>query len=453
MAIADDHTIDYAAKTVTHTSGTTIYTMLEYFQFLALTFAITGQMDDEYPIEALTKRDFKWLNGWGFGDLVEDIKFLSGGGIESSDGQEQWATVYSIGTVAAGSQFYIIQDSNEITPWWAVDTIDVLIRIKTAGVLIDSGKILVMCREYGDDYDHFEVNMTASGYNPASINTAVDGNNQTAEGTVSGYGISITFGTVGKDLNNGSGSKNYDVVIDGNGKTMPEIYEYLKYATQHNSAVTINADSGEEYLGADPSYIKVKKAPFGTLAGGVFFGARGIWVENYSGADFELISSDGSGQTPPNLKNVLVSHASLSGTHILVAEVDGSNDIIKNQYTLSSTTTNTVTMTATIDQNKAPQTGTVRFDNTEYTYTGINGAQLTGVTPDPSAETGAAYIPLLSVIADAITEVSGQIIYISDFPVKSVVRQYGIKPFEQIGVFGVNGLSVTPVISNDLQAS
>ncbi len=453
MTIQTEHTIDYVAKTVTHTSGTTVYTMLKYFQYLAAEFAVSAQMDDDYPMESLTTRDFKWINGWSFGSEVNDIKFLNGGGIVSSDTLDTWSTVYSIGSAVAGTQFYIMQNSTEIVPWWSVDAIDVMIKIRSAGTYIDSGVIRVMARELSDTFDHFEVDMTSSGYNPASINTEDDGNNQTASGTIAAYGITYTFGIVSRNLNNGAGLKDYDLEIDCNGKTMLEAYEHSKYAGQHDSIITLNGDAGEEYLSAQVSYLQIKKAPLGTFAGGKFFAARGVWFTNYNGADFELIAADGTPQLPPSLQGAAVSHASLSGTTILIAETDGGNAIIKNQYTLSSLTVNTITMTLDINPNKSPQNGIVRFGDTEYAYTGFSGAILSGVTPDPSGESGDAYIPILSVVADAISEVSAPLIYNTDFTVKSVVRKYGFKQFSQDGVFGVNGLSVTPVLSVDPQAT
>ena len=45
-----------------------------------------------------------------------------------------------------------------------------------------------------------------------------------------------------------------------------------------------------------------KQSPFGTYAGGKFFGARGVWLDNvpsYDTNNFELIDSEGIAQLPP----------------------------------------------------------------------------------------------------------------------------------------------------------
>ena len=71
---------------------------------------------------------------------------------------------------------------------------------------------------------------------------------------------------------------------------MSETYEWLKYNVRYGSTgatYTVNGDDGQEYRSADEGvYAEVKVAPFGTLAGTTYYGARGIWVTNYSIADF-----------------------------------------------------------------------------------------------------------------------------------------------------------------------
>lgn len=52
-----------------------------------------------------------------------------------------------------------------------------------------------------------------------------------------------------------------------------------------------------------------KQSPFGTFAGGKFFGARGVWLTDYKTTDatnFELIDSTGTQQVPPNNVPIIV---------------------------------------------------------------------------------------------------------------------------------------------------
>jgi len=81
----------------------------------------------------------------------------------------------------------------------------------------------------------------------------------------------------------------YDIVINAGdiynaGRTMSQVYEYLKFITQENSTFSmytvvsgvITTLDGEEYIQAYTGYTPVKSAPFGTFAGGTFFGAQGV---------------------------------------------------------------------------------------------------------------------------------------------------------------------------------
>jgi hypothetical protein len=538
MAIQDDWTINYGAKTVTHSSGTTIYTMLAFFQWLAAEFAASAQMDDPYPIQSDTPTVYKWLNGWYFGTEATDTQYLSGGSIESSDGNEGYANLYSIGSTEAGTQLYIVQNDAEVTPWWGTGNIDILIKVKTSGTLIDSGNVLVMARESDYEYDHNFVYLGGLGRNPVGINNANDlgmdgaygevyltctdvtgfdvGNyveDTTAGGTarinyvdttndylylvmvegtftptntvqesltrggtstgtstafsavtnqIAGYNdISIVFGSISRDLNNGNGSQSYDVEIDCAGRSMLEVYQYLKYIARHNSADTINGDTGEEYLSANEGvYTDVKKAPFGTYAGGTFFGARGVWLTNYLSADFALTDASNVLQNPPDYQKATVSNTNLSGCSVFVSEITGSGGTFVAPYTVASTTATTIVVSeASIDGNKVPQSGTIRLvsagDDTEYAYTGFSGQTFTGVTPDPTGvSNGTTFAtPLISLTADAASEQSDNIIYTSPFWCRAVVRKYGYKPFEVDQQFGATGLNISAILTSDPQAT
>jgi len=268
--------------------------------------------------------------------------------------------------------------------------------------------------------------------------------------------ISTTFGSISRDLNNGNGSQSYDVEIDLNSRTTAQGYEWLKFITRYGSTgatYTVNSDDGQEYRSCDEgTYPEVKVAPFGTLAGTTFYGAQGVWVTGYSSADFVLKDASGVEQSPPNYQNVDVSHASLSGCNIFVAEISG-GAIVKNQYTIQSVTTNTIQATASINQNKVPQSGSLRIGDTKYTYTAFSGDTFTGVSPDPTGETGDFYVPLLDITADATQEISDNIIFTANFDVRTSVRKYGYKPYDVDTQFTSTGLTFVPILSDDPQAT
>lgn len=481
-----DWTIDYVAKTVTNNDSGTgtnlppvtgdyskVGTVLEFFQWLAQEFANSTQMDDDYAFVSDTPTVYRWVNGWAFGNGAEDYKYLQGGSIESSDTNDFWSNVFTIGTQEAGTVIYLIQNSVEVPAYWIAGNIDILVQVKSGGTWIQSentsgaltdGGIWLYAREFGDLYDHAFVDISG-GTTPAGINTSQDSSNQTASGTVATYSdISITFGSISRDLNNGNGSQPYDCEIDCAGRPMSEVYEYLKYVTSYDFDIVLNGDDGKEYRSANHgTYSEVKVAPFGTIAAGTLFGARGIWFTNYAAADFVLIDANGVTQSPPNYQKVVVSHPDLDGgvsgdgsVTVFVAEISGGN-IVKNQYTINSVTTNSITATAPIDINKVPQSGVLRIGDTRYDYTGFSGSVFTGVTPDPTGETGAFYVPLMDLeaadIVASTSEQSDNIIFSAPIDVRTVVRRYGSKPYTADTQFGANGLSFSPIITDDPQAT
>jgi hypothetical protein len=595
MAIGDDFTINYGAKTVTHTGGTTVYTALAFFQWLANTFAASAQMDDDYAFVSDTPTVFRWVNGWNMGNETS-YQFLKGGSIETSDGNDLFANLYSIGDQFRSSQIYVVQNDAEVTTFWGTGNIDILIKVKNGGSLIDGGNVTVFSRDTDCLYDHNVVDLSGGGRNPVGINTFEDlnyrstgdiyltvadesafdignyvyGNTSTATGRVqyketgklylvqvqgtfaptetvyertsrtgsngsstsctaktdviAGYtdikfaqvtrkfsggtsSSSFTIGetitqtgteatflfagevsnevyvedvsgnpngtglltggssgctytpttmsattTIAKDMNNGAGAQPYNVIVDGAGRSMAQIYQYLKYVCAHNSTLQVNGDGGEEYLAASGSYTSSKQAPFGSFAGGTFFGARGVWIEDYLTAAFSLTDASNVQQNPPSYQKVNVSHASLSGCQILIAERSGIA-LIKNQYTIDNVTSSTIVVTSSINANKTPQSGTLRVGDAKYAYTGFSGSTFSGVTPDPTGKTGSLYVPLLDVLADATSEVSDNLIFASAFDVKARVRKYGFKDFTLDTSFGSGGLTVTPILTTDPQAT
>ena len=331
MAIQDDWTINYSAKTITHSSGSTVYTTLEMYSWLMDVFDDANQMDDPVPMSAQTPTAFSLINGWSIPSA--SYQYLKGGAVNDTTNNDLWASIYTLGTIVAGSQVYVVQDSAEITPFWGTGHIDILVRVKLAGALISSGQLLIMIRDLGNTFDHFPVDCSAGGRNAVPLATSVDLSNQTAGATIAGWNdITVTFGAASKDLSNGAGAQPYGVVIDCATRPLSQVYEYLKYITRHNSASTLNGDGGEEYLAVIGAYAQVKAAPFGTFAGGKFFGARGVWIENYDANDaknFNLIDSDGDAQIPPNVVPVKVTSVAVGDrvkVHTLSASAEGLTD-------------------------------------------------------------------------------------------------------------------------------
>lgn len=459
MPISSDFTINRSLKTVTHTSGSTIYTVNQLYSYLMDEFDELASLDDTIPMSAQTPTSYSLINGWFIPDA--SYQFLSGGAITSIGhdaasftdgiyilsfgssgytsaiagdigktvvsssgstgilldynnttrewyvreltgstwantntititsgtgagtlnatavtGESLFSNLYTLGTLVSGTQLYIEQNGAVISTYWSTGQIDLLLKVKKAGTLIDSGFVRVFAREYTDLYDHFSIDLSGGGRNPVPLTTFDDLNNQTSSGTVAGWtDVTITFGTISRDLDNGNGAKNYDVEIDcGSRANLKEVYERLKYVTRRGETATLNSIQGQLYRLANGSYTEVKQSPFGTFAGTTFFGARGIWLKNVPAGDvknFQLIAADGTTQSPPNTVSVIV-NSLIAGDRVAVFKTS-SGLINKAQYNLGSGN-NTGNTSIVIDSSitaDTPKAGVFRIvvdQNTDHRY-------------------------------------------------------------------------------------
>jgi len=119
-------------------------------------------------------------------------------------------------------------------------------------------------------------------------------------------------------------------------------FQFQKYNLESAALVRRPVD-GQFYLSAyfdldtpANTYDKVGKrsAPLGTFAGGKWFTAVGIWLQDVAGADailFQLIDSDGATQDPPNFVNVEQT-VTVSGDRCGTYEDDGTGLVKKDTY-------------------------------------------------------------------------------------------------------------------------
>src|SRR3989344_2702945 len=86
MAIALDFTIYPKTKVIRHTSGTSVYTAVQFYSWLMNTFDEPGYLTYQTPIKFNTPTSFTMINGWfldnGEGSYL--LKYLYGGGIDTS---------------------------------------------------------------------------------------------------------------------------------------------------------------------------------------------------------------------------------------------------------------------------------------------------------------------------------------------------------------------------------
>lgn len=464
MAIGQNWTIDYDAKTITHHTGgpepAEVWTVNALYSWLMDEFDELVQMDDDVPMSAQTPTEYSLINGWQFGAETEDIKFLKGGAItlvDSVNGNDVWANIYSVGSpLEASTQLYIAQNGSVITPWWSTGHIDVLIKVRNNGTLIDSGDLIVFARELGDRYSFFEVS-APSGRQVAAISTENDLND--TEGGAAVVGVVLGFaGGYTADIDGDSVNETYDVDVDCGGNTLADVYEYLKYVTRRGSTTSLGGVEGQQYISADPAYTPVPAAPFGTYLGGIFFGARGVLIRNMHGSDannIQLIDASGAVKSPPVSISITIDKVVI-GDRVAVFRLTGAGGSIDtNEYTTAasgnSSGSSTVTVVGAIAAD-TPQSGTIRLgaDKKRYVYTSWSGSTFTlsGTLAEDRNSTN-LFVPLIDDEASGTSISSAAMTYAADIPALVRVRKKGIQPFEVEATVGSSGATVSAIRTTD----
>lgn len=448
--------LDYSAKSLHYVSGSAVDTVEDLYKWVQDEMDELMQLDDDVPMKYDTPTEYQLINGWTIPDA--DYQYLKGGSVvvNKSGGNDVWANIYTIGTIEAGTQVYVAQDGAILPSWWPAGHIDILVKIREAGVLTDSGRLVVYARELSDKYDHFEVTVTG-GRSAVPLATEDDINNQTDAATLATYNdITITFGAVNKDLSNGNSARPYDVVIDCATRPLSQVYEYLKYITRRGSDLLLSGVEGQQYVSADPDYTDVKASPFGTYQGGTFFGARGVWIENYDAADaknLQLIDSEGTTQNPPNVVPVRVTGVATGDRVAIFRLTAADGDIEKTEYTYSAESSGTSFVINETISSDTPQTGTIRIGAQRLEYTSWAGSTFTlAADPGTFADNEPCYVPILDIQASGKTA-QATLTYSSDIPVLVRVRQYGILPFEVESTITDVGLSVAAIRNPDAIAT
>ena len=411
----------------------------------------------------------------------------------SATGESKYPNIYSLGTLFGTPRLYVVQNGVKLTDttntnpyWWSTGHIDILVEAQRFGTEIDNGVVTVFARLYPSaggagtisEYDHFEIDLSGGGRNPIPLATAEDLNNTLSRAAAKaladtniggdlGTGIDITFGSISRDLNNGNGSKTYHIEIDCNNQSLANVYEVMKWVTNEQSVVSLTTDAGAvdgfryRTYGVTAVWSEVKKSPFGTFAGGKFFGARGVWLKNIAGTDiksFQLIASDNTQQIPPNVVGVSVTSL-VSGDHVLVATLTGvGGDINRHQYDLASgnNSGNATIVVATGIASDTPQAGYIRIemgDGTQhlYKYTSWATSTFSGVTPTLTQSYSAGLDVWVPQLDDACSSsaLTNTLIQSTSIPVIIRVRKKGIIPFEIEGTIGSNGLSQAAIRQTD----
>jgi len=210
--------------------------------------------------------------------------------------------------------------------------------------------------------------------------------------------------------------------------------------TGGSSTHTANVDTNG---GLDPvaSISPSKTSPFGTFAGGTFFGARGVWLSDYLTSEannYQLIDSENTPQAPPATITVAV-NGILSGDKVSVFRALDDEGTIDRTYIASHATSNSAgstTWTAVSIPTDTPSAGFVRLRKTAtqteeriaYTERTTTTFTLSSAHAGGYGASDTAYVPYIDDTASG-TSISVSVTYDATRDITTRVRKKGIQPY------------------------
>jgi LysM repeat protein len=446
MAIQDDFSITSAGD-IRHESGATVYSVLDLHAWLQdLADDAAASSNDlvdilapnpsrlDGPRDAAVASRLNLLTDGSVAYNLDDTaaRFVNFGSVKQDAAAVQYSGLKTIGGVVADSPIYVVQSGNKLTKFWSDGHIQILVKVRSAGSLIDSGNVTAFSRKWGQTYSHFDVNLAAGGESNAALSTAVDSNIVLTEGQAAALSskVTVTFGDTTLDLGNGNGSKDYKgtIALSG-GCTLQEAYQYLQYLTREGSSSTLNSIPGWRYRVLNSAYTEIPAAPFGTFAGGNFFVARGWALTGVLSAEatrYQLIAHDGTAQVPPTLATVTIGNL-VVGDRVLVARENGSGGLLRDEYTPVAASSGATSLTV-VESIKAdtPSSGVIRVKGLRYTYSSYNAGTKTfsGLSPALASNIVTAddvFVPYVDKVAASTSE-SVTFIFASTFSARVDVR-------------------------------
>lgn len=476
MGIADDFSVGLTGD-IRHTSGTTVYSVLalhEWLQDKADDASISVAGDNlsilslnpsklDGPRSAIKPMLLNLLNGYNIDDTA--AQFINFGSIQQDGTNVLYTGLKSIGSpLVAASPMYVVQSGNKLSTYWPNGHIQIMVKAKSGGALIDNADVRVYSRKYGQTYGDFAANLVAGGEQPAAISTASTDWTplSLANALLLSTKVTITTGSHFKDTGVG-GSKEYKGTITlSGGCTIAEAAQYCQAICDQASTTTVDGVLGWKFRSlGDGSYGYTPNgaAPFGTVAGGKWFVAQGWYIAGALAGDlqkYQMTSHDGSTITNPVVAGISIGGLTV-GARVLVGRDNGSGNFLTTEYTLASATTaggNTCVVNEVI-KTDTPPTGYIRVNSVPYAYTGyVAGTKtftISGTWGQIHAISSPAWIPFIDKVATSTTETSASYTYASDFTARLKVRLGSggtpLQPFETTFAAGSSATNGTNAIA------
>lgn len=383
----------------------------------------------------------------------------------SSSSHTLYTNLFSLGTIeiTPNPVTYIFQNSEAIAEWWgrgdAFAHIDVLIKVRESGSLIDSGNVTVFIRHFGDLYDHFVSDLSAGGRQPVPLATQADINNNTSGEQILHVSDSTGF-TVGLFIR-GLTSGAYGEILDVDATQSPDQIRVgnIVGASTFTDSETVN-ETTDGLASGDTATTTSLTAPHKTnaVAG---YNDVGIWFMN--------IEVDFSSSTGTVIEGNMLTGSSSGATCIFLGEKDATTlqlanwngtDFTASEQLYATQDSHYYTLAGTLNQsvtnviNKAFEQGTSEPYSVVVDCANRTLAQvyewLKYVTREDANSTQLNYQTMYKVVTGAVVQQDGEE-YINAQTTFTPVKASPFGTFAGGKLFGAQGIWLQNMDNADIQ--
>lgn len=278
----------------------------------------------DFPMVPITDESFEFVGGW---DLLNDTaRYLirdAGWTVKNTAGEtiQQWAGIIGLGAIETNDQLYYQQATGEAVvdvelPGQVNQAVQILSDVNGDGTYTDTGDFdyrsyfKLFTREQGQLYDSASLDdigvtqmasqayrfplATGADLKVTTADVGIDANSDDTADVAPYSGMNITYYAAPQTRSIGGTDRYFGVIIDGNGGTAEEIYEFVQWSLRRTvdidaGAGTVVGQSADELLEFIGDTLKTKNV---TNAAG---GGTGVFIDDYQTVDVNrLVFRDNS---------------------------------------------------------------------------------------------------------------------------------------------------------------
>ena len=291
--ISDPDDLRVATELVISTSGKTIQLLVAgNLSTLGVTLkCVYSKMKDlwddaaynkyDFPFTPITDEQVELINGWDFADDTTRYLIRTGGWAVKDTGGvslEEWAGVVTLGTMVAGTQAYFQQTVGAGvagTNFQLTGAVNQAVKVYgdvTHGNFDYRGTLNLFARKQGQTFASSTLGdigvgaLTYQAYRfplsnaaDSKISTADIGIDANSDGVadVAPYdGMALTWYAAAQERTIGGVAYNFHVVIDANGGTLEQVYEFVQFELRQGASIDIDAGAGTKRGKVTPSLVR-----------------------------------------------------------------------------------------------------------------------------------------------------------------------------------------------------